>query len=152
MLVTAVISVVATCTYIVCHLLNFYRFLSLINVTFIDLQGNFVSSPSVPPPSLSASFASSSPPPPLSSFFILYSSQPVFRPWIPLSSTSNLLCSLLLFSNFVSMAMIKTVSSYIPLGFPMVLFPLKHSSFTAFGKWELSSLMLWPAHFIILLL
>lgn len=135
-------SVVATCTYTVCHLLNFYRFLSLINVTFIDLQGNFISCPSAPPPSSSASFTLSSPPPSLSLFlfFILYSSQPVFRSWLTLSSTSNLLCSLLLFSNFVSMAMIKTASSHIPLGFPMVIFPLKHSSITALGKWESSIL------------
>ena len=43
MLVTAVISVVVTCTYTVRHLLNFYWFLFLINVTCLDFQGNFFS-------------------------------------------------------------------------------------------------------------
>lgn len=39
MLVTAVMSVMFTCTYTVCHLLKFYWFLFLINVTCLDFQG-----------------------------------------------------------------------------------------------------------------
>jgi hypothetical protein len=76
---------------------------------------------------------------------------PFFRPWSPLSSSSNLLSSLLLFSSCVHY-MIQSASSHLHLGFCMVLFPLKHSSITALGIWASSILIVWPAHCVILLL
>lgn len=133
MLVTAVMFVVVTCTYTVRHLHNFYWFLFLINVTCLDFQGNFflllllfhlrlfllLSLLFLLPTYYYSSF---------SMVLSLFSGH-----GLPISSSSKLLSSLLLFSSSVSMALIQTASSHLHLGFPMVLFPLKHSSITALG-------------------
>jgi len=131
MVVTAVMSVVVTCTYTVCHLLNFYCFLFLINVTCLDFQGNFILFLLLLHLYLLLLLhllLLLLPPYSFSSFSMVLS--PFFRPWSPLSSSSNLLSSLLLFSSCVH-DMIQTASSHLHLGFCVVLFPLKHSSITA---------------------
>lgn len=137
MLVTALMSVVVTCTYTVRHLLNFYWFLFLINVTCLDFQGNFFLLLLLFHLCLLLL---------LSLLFLLLLLLPTYYyssfsmvlslfsgHGLPISSSSNLLSSLLLFSSSVSMALIQTASSHLHLGFPMVLFPLKHSSITALG-------------------